>query len=282
MPSLLNAAVVILHFGDPEITRASLARLRTLYPNPEAPRVFVVENDQGVFADLPATHAGRVCLPANHGYGAGNNAGIRAALRAEAQFVVLLNNDVLVERGWLETMCAAAGEPRAGLVGAILRESEGLVYGGGMVSWWTLRTTLLRSPRAPRPPDYIHGACMGITKECIEKVGFLKEEYVLYWEDVEYGLRARRAGFQLVVAPTIPLQHTHGSDDVATVDAKTYYRVRNALHLVDTYGVRPARLWARARLPFRMLHAHMTVKTNVLRALTDARRGVTGLAPCAR
>jgi GT2 family glycosyltransferase len=131
--------------------------------------------------------------------------------------------------------------------------------------------------------DYIHGACCGITQECLEGVGLLAEEYFLYWEDVEYGLRARRAGFRCAVAQTSPLQHRNqGTDDAETTEAKTYYRVRNALHVVEAYGTPQARLWARARLPFRMLRARMTGNTTVLEALADARRKVFGPNPRTR
>lgn len=274
-----DCAIILLHFRDPFITRASLERLKRLYPIPQAPRVFIVENGAAE-AFLPSgPHATVFRLPQNTGYGAGNNVGIRAALKDGARLVVLLNNDVLVEVGWLEALCAAADGPHVGLVGAVLQEPEGPVYGGGVVSWSSLRTTLARSPRATRTLDYIHGACCGITKECIENIGLLAEEYFLYWEDVEYGLRARRAGFRCVVAQTSPLQHNNQTDDTATTKMKTYYRVRNALHVVDAYGTTTRRFWAHLRLPLRMLFAWLTGNVAVLHALADARRKVFGPNP---
>lgn len=273
-----DTAVILLHFKDLRVTRASLERLHQCYPNPEAPRVFVVEN--GTTAGVPSGPLATVLhLPQNIGYGAGNNVGIRAALRGGAKFVVLLNADVRVDAGWLEAMCVAAEGPNVGLVGAVLQEPEGAVYGGGVVSWATLRTTLVRAPRGTRTLDYIHGACCGITKACLERVGLMAEGYFLYWEDVEYGLRACRAGFRCAVAQTSPLQHNNQTDDTAARELKTYYRVRNALHVVDAYGTAPVRLWAHVRLPLRMLRARRRGNTAVLHALGDARRRIFGPNP---
>lgn len=244
--------------------------------------MFIIENGSEGTSLPSGPHATVLHLPQNTGYGAGNNAGIRAALRNGARYLVLLNPDVLIDTGWLEALCASADGPNVGLVGAVLQEPEGPVYGGGTVSWATLRTTLARSAGAARTLEYVHGACCGITKECFESIGPLAEEYFLYWEDVEYGLRARRAGFRCVVAQTPKLQHNNQTGDTATAREKTYYRVRNALHLVQAHGPTSMRIWAQVRLPLRMLRARMTSNTAVLEALVDAHRKVFGPNPRSR
>ncbi|TSC62460.1 MAG: hypothetical protein G01um1014106_626, partial [Parcubacteria group bacterium Gr01-1014_106] len=89
MDDLRDTTVIVLHFGEPAITEATLETLRRFYPNPRAPRVILVENGSPFpgerFPDMQ-----RITLSTNRGYGAGNNRGIHAALNAGATYVVLL------------------------------------------------------------------------------------------------------------------------------------------------------------------------------------------------
>lgn len=276
-PALTDTAVIVLHWGKPETTRIMLESLRAAYPNRQGPTVMLIENGPPPVA-AGAFNVEVLRLPRNVGYGTANNLGIRSAVEKGAKFFVLLNNDVGVRRGIFEAMREAADEPGVGLVGAVLQEAQGPVYGGGTVSWRTLRTALAREPAAAEHLQYIHGACLGITHACVEKCGMLREDFFLYWEDVDYGLRARRAGFRLAVVPRPVLPHARSFWDTAS-PTKTYYLARNALHLVRDHGPLPARLWARLLLPARRRLAERRGKYAVARGLADAERGITGPAP---
>lgn len=275
---LSDTAVIILHWGNPEVTRLTLERLRRVYQVQGEPFVILVENGPPL---VPAEEFSveTLRLPRNLGYGAANNAGIRAAMDVGAKFVVLLNNDVGVSGGLFEAMRDAARRPGVGLVGAVLQEADGPVYGGGRVSWLTLQTTLAHRPVPEQRLHYIHGACLGITRECLQATGMLREDFFLYWEDVDLGLRARRTGFRFAVVAHPALPH-HASLSLGMGSpAKTYYLVRNALHLVEAHGSLPARLWSRLLLPWRQRLAEHRGKVHVLRALQDAVLGIKGPAP---
>lgn len=281
MDDLHDTVVVILHFGSPAITEVTLETLRRAYPNPHAPRVILVENGSAVspnqFSDIQ-----RIFLPENTGYGTGNNHGLRAALMAGAKFVVLLNNDVRVAPGAIEGMRQVVDQPRIGLVGVPMQEPEGLVWGGGTVSWWTLQTRFVRRIRHPAQLHYIHGACLGVTRQCIERIGWLREDLFLYWEDVDFGLRARRAGFSFAVANVSPLVHgsTADADTVRrTISSKTYYLVRNAVYVVRAWSTPLLRVWIWALLPARQVFARLRGKEIVARALADAAEEVRGVMP---
>lgn len=283
MTDLRDTAVVLLHFGHPEVTEAALETLRRVYPNPRVPHVVVVENGSLPLALEKFPGITRVSLPENLGYGGGNNHGLRAALSEGAQFIILMNNDVRIAGGAFEAMRRAAEHPGMGVVGLPLQESEGVVWGGGRVSWWTLRACLRREPGPPNSLHYIHGACVGLTRACIERVGLLREDLFLYWEDVEYGFRARRNGFSLAVADIPPLAtHTSRPSHRDADDRKTYYLVRNAIYVLNEYGTVPVRWWGRMLQPLRRWVANARGKRNVVRALTDARRGVVGPVPSDR
>lgn len=278
MTTLEETSVIVLHWGDPETTRASLTRLRSCYPNPTAPRVVVVENGSArVFLEGLAG-VERIVLLRNVGYGAGNNLGIRFARQYGTDFFVLMNNDVVLSAGALEALCRAASIQGVGLVGARLREPDGEVWGGGRVQWWRLRARLARAEGRPESLDYIHGACLGLRARCLDAVGPLREDFFLYWEDVEYGFRVRRAGFALAVADTPLLSHRQDAYPVELAE-KTYYLVRNAILCAHAVVPRYVRWWAQGTLPFRRFLALCRGKRVVALALRDAARGVTGPAP---
>lgn len=280
MTDLRDTAVILLHFGLPEVTEAALETLRRVYPNPRAPHIFLVENGFPFLAPEKFQGVTRISLPENLGYGAGNNCGVRSALSQGAQFVVLINNDVQISAGALEAMRRAADRSGVGVVGLPLQESEGLVWGGGRVLWWTLRVRLLREPGVAGSLHYIHGACLGITRACVERVGLLREDFFLYWEDVEYGFRARRRGFSLAVADVPPLTRHLSRPLNSDADMqKTYYLVRNAIYFMNEYGAIPVRWWVRILHPLRRWIATARGKQVVTRALADAIRGVVGPAP---
>lgn len=278
MDPLSDTVVVIPHWGKPERLRIMLEQFRKAYPLAGRPRVLVVENGPPPVA--AAEHGLEVVrLPRNIGFGAANNIGIRSALAVGAEFVVLLNNDVGVFPGILEAMRAAARRRDVGLVGAVVQEDNRRVYGGGRIFWCRLRTELAAEPVPAEALHYIHGACLGITRQCLADTGFLREDFFLYWEDADYGLRARRAGFRFAVVEQPVVSHAGSSSLGDDSPEKTYYLVRNALSFVRAHGSLPVRLWARAIHPWRARLAGSRGKVAVLRALDDARKGVCGPAP---
>lgn len=278
MDPLSDTVVIILHWGKPGRSRITLEQFRKAYPLVGRPRVLVVENGPpSVAAEEYGVEA--VQLPRNIGYGAANNIGIRSALAVGAEFVVLLNNDIGVFPGILEAMRAAARRQNVGLVGAVVQEGNRRVYGGGRISWFRLRTELATEPVPADALHYIHGACLGITRQCLADTGFLREDLFLYWEDADYGLRARRAGFRFAVVEHPVVSHVGSSSLGDASPEKIYYLVRNALSVIRAHGSLPVRFWARAIHPWRAFLAGSRGKVAVLRALDDARRGMTGPAP---
>ncbi len=277
--ALQDVAVVLLHYGDPQRTVRAAERVRALYPAADAPKLWVIENGSLAVGIRQRADISCVTLPRNVGYGAACNRGLRLARATGAELVVLLNNDVVLESGLLEAMRAKAADHLVGLIGVPLRETAGVVYGGGRVAWGRLRATLAQSPSAPDTLAYIHGACLGITRRCMDLVGPLREDLFLYWEDVEYGIRARRAGLELRVIGAPVLTHADSSALGRASPVRTYYLVRNAVLCARDHAPRLLFWWARALLPLRWLVARARGKRAVARALADAVRGVTGPAP---
>src|SRR3989344_1501737 len=156
----------------------------------------------------------------NLGYAGGNNVGIEYALENGADYVFILNNDTTVGPDTLKKLVETAeSDSKIGIVGPAIKEGEKTAY-FGKISW--LKTELTHSHIPPaeiqghpvnRAPlyltskEYIIGAAMLVKKEVLEKIEGFDEIYFLYFEDADFSIRARLAGYKLKVAPEAVINH---------------------------------------------------------------------------
>lgn len=162
-----------------------------------------------------------ISSPKNIGFSSGNNLGIRFALEKGADAIFLLNNDAFVER---ETIALLRDEAQRMGKPAILSP---LIYAGtlgdkkkiwfqsGRIDWNRMRTThdqnTVKNMKQPYPTEYITGCSMFIPKEVFKKIGLFDEMFFLYYEDADFSLRARRAGFPVMVYPEARAYHLEKS-----------------------------------------------------------------------
>lgn len=148
------------------------------------------------------------------GYTFAANQGLRAA---RGEVVVLLNSDTLVTPQWLERLCAAfQADPKAGLVGPLSNtaswQSVPLVSENGdwatnpLPKGWTPERYATEIAKQVRPeyPEmpFLNGFCMAVRKAVLADIGLFDEEHfgAGYGEENDYCLRARKAGWHLVLA----------------------------------------------------------------------------------
>ena len=215
-----DARVVVADNGS---TDASLERVRERFPD-----ALVVENG------------------ANLGFSGGNNAGIRAALDAGAEWVVLVNNDATLEPGALEALrAAAARHPEAGVL------AGKLLFPDGRVQWAGQRVALLTGysgrPRGygrpdgeryrrEEPVDRAVGALMAVSRRAIEAAGLLDKDLFAYVEDVDWSLRIRAAGFACVFVPGARAAHAlSASTGGAASTTPLYFGTRNTIVVCERH-----------------------------------------------
>ncbi len=210
--------ILVLNYRAWRDTLLCLKALERLeYPNY---RLLVLDNasDNDAVAQLRAAfpQLELIVLERNLGFAGGNNVGLRRALAEGAAYVWLLNPDTIPEPGALAAMVERAEQdPRIGAVGAVLYEMDNpaqvQAWGGGEVvlSWGLIR--LLTHPRQAARLSYISGASLLVRRAALEQVGLLDEGFFMYGEDCDYGLRLRKAGFLLAVAPHARVRHKGGT-----------------------------------------------------------------------
>ena len=188
---------------------------------------------------------------ANLGFVGGNNIGIRHALAAGAEYVLLLNNDTLVAPGAIAAVVAAAERDRSlGLVGGTILEfhepDRVQAAGGGIEHAWSTSVWMTRAgsdrtaARTGGPMDFVSGCFMLIRAEAARAVGLLDPRFFIYFEDVDYGIRMRRAGWRLGYAPDAELWHRGSATTDRRGPMSDYYLSTSALRL--TWKHRPALL----------------------------------------
>jgi len=150
----------------------------------------------------------------NLGFAAGNNQGLSLA---KGEYIVLINNDVVVTPGWLEKMISCAEKsPKIGMVGPMTNYAPGLQlvkdikYDPDSLSELNhfARDYAIKHFQEIKPVFRVTGFCMLIKKTVIEKIGGLDERYGLgNFEDDDFSIRAKLAGFQSWIAGDCFVHH---------------------------------------------------------------------------
>lgn len=269
---------VVLAFGEYEYTRECLRALLAL--DPPADRVLLVDNGspdgtpERARAEFPGVEV--LALGENRWFAGGVNAGLSRALGAGAGSVLLVNNDLVLERGALGVLTGALeADPRRGAVSPKIftfEPPDRIWFAGGTVQrgFALIRhrglgkkdDALIGSGDGPRPVDYVSGAAALLSRNALERTGLLDESYVIYVEDVDWSARARRAGFVLWYEPAARAwHHVSVTSGGGLTPLKAYFRLRSgALYLTrhaarwerplawGAYGAWTAALFARAAL----------------------------------
>jgi hypothetical protein len=209
------------------------------YPDLE---VIVVDNGSGLKGTqeleplYPEVHF--LSSLANLGFAGGNNL---AFPHATGEYVLLLNNDTEVAPDFLEPMVQMMEEdPRIGIVSPKLFffdrpdtlqyagttaihpiTSRGRKFGHGEVDHGQYDQ--------PRPTGYANGACMLIRRKLLEQVGYLREDYFLYYEEHDLTARVRQAGFHVMFQPAGRIYHKVSASTGALSPLKAFYLHRNRL-----------------------------------------------------
>lgn len=157
----------------------------------------------------------------NRGFARGVNEGVRLS---RGSWILLLNPDMSVSKEFLDRVLERAdrletADPRTGIVGFGLRHSDGSRQAscGPIPTLWNTLAGLFvpRSRRKCRLSDSLDsgevawatGCCLLIRREVLEQLGGFSEAFFLYYEDVDFCLRARRGGWKVRFDPTVELVH---------------------------------------------------------------------------
>lgn len=156
--------------------------------------------------------------PRNLGFAAGNNLGIKKAMKAGAQYILIINPDVTVNHDFFVPLLKHFRGPAVGLVAPAIfhvQKSQKVIGLEGKVDWNLAkpehRNLSSLADLQPIPAEFVTFACVLISRDTFQKVGFLDEGYFMYFEDVDYCLSAGRAGKKIILDPSVSVTHNTSS-----------------------------------------------------------------------
>jgi len=245
-------AIIILNWNGLQNTLDCLSSLRNLtYTNF---KIVIVDNastdgsPKVILKNFPQHHL--ICNSQNLGFPEGNNVGIRWALKEDLNYILLLNHDTTVDPNFLTYLVIVSeSDSRVGIVGSRI------VYHSQPQKSWSIGGYINRKSGRPlhiKPlnqpievqdkkiteVDWVSGCCLLIKTKVIREVGLLDADFFVGTEDVDWCIRAKKAGYKIFCVhnsvvyhkkPTKPFQKKYSS-------IQQYYTLRNLLIFIEKHS----------------------------------------------
>jgi len=226
-----NYQIILVDNGSPD---DSLSQLRQKYSS--AKNITIIANRH------------------NLGYVEGNNTGIRYALKHHFDYVLVINNDVLVKPDFLDKLVKQAkSNPKIAILGPKIYFAPGYEYHhhyprpqlgkiiwsvGGRIDWQNILGSNIGIDEFDQGQydhqnsssiDFISGCCFLIKKTVFQKIGLFDPRYFLFLEDADFCQRAKKSAYQLAVVPSSVIWHLNSQTTGAGSHLHDYFLSRNRL-----------------------------------------------------
>jgi hypothetical protein len=297
-----RVAIILLNWNSYECTRDCLESLKAM-SNEDYDIILVDNNSKDHSGDKLASEYPNLIhlqLYNNLGFTGGNNAGINYSINHNYQYTLLLNNDTFVEPDFLSILVSYLDEnPGTGAIQPKIyfNHNRKLLWNGG--SWfnpWTgndyVEGTGKPSSKTSenlKEPDWLTGCALMIRNDVIRKIGLLDESLFMYYEDVDYSFRIKKAGYSLMYHPKSVIYHIAGASTRALKKGKEgflspvvhYYLVRNRIWFLKKY-LRPVHIITAAimvsgyltgALTYFLLRGRFEKLKTVIKAIRDGLKG---------
>lgn len=233
-------SIISVNWNNSYDTVEMLTSLQEIsYPNYE---VIIVDNNSTkdniseLKIEFPEVRL--VMSPRNLGFAGGNNLGLNYA---NGDYILLLNNDTVVTQDFLEPLVRLMEfDMSIGVVSPKIYfydEPQKIQYAGTTeINKITSRgkklgygTTDSGKYDSISSTGYANGACMLVRQSLIRKIGFLRPDYFLYYEETDFCVRVKKFGFKVCYNPDSKIYHKISSSTGEGSPLKTYYLNRNRI-----------------------------------------------------
>jgi GT2 family glycosyltransferase len=168
----------------------------------------------------------------NVGFARAANQGMRAAFAQGAEFVILINNDIVMPATFLARFLALRRELQADVITPRImnldRPDEAWYAGGHLEYGWLFLN--IHEPydredtRSTRTVDFASGCCLGISRAAVLQVGLFDESFFVYWEDTDFCIRLKQSGIKICYVNDAVIYH-EGSHSTGGEHSVTYNRL---------------------------------------------------------
>lgn len=191
--------------------------LRSIYvqdPKPYSLEIILVDNAS---KDNSQTRAKKefpkiklIQFQKNKGFAKAVNAGIK---KAKGNFIFILNNDTLLEKNCLQGLIKTfEKDKKIGVVGGKINNPQGKLDlpGFKLNPYLGFMIYDSKGKNQAKEIDWVSGSAMMVQKEVLQKIGLLDEKFFFYFEDTDFCLRAKRAGYKIFYQPMAKIVHLGG------------------------------------------------------------------------
>lgn len=256
-------SVISVNYNQPAATEKMIASV--LHKNQYEPVELIVVDNGSADNPVPGWQErfpGVIFIRSekNLGFAGGNNLGLQAARGA---YFFLINNDTEVDALTIGKLVhTMEAHPGVGVLSPQIRyydHPEKVQYlGYTRMNYFTGRNRAeadMDAVRPPGPTGYAHGAAMMLRRGAVDTAGLMDESYFLYYEELDWCERIRKAGFDIWVEPRALIYHKESLSVGVQSPLKEYYMIRNRM----LFQRRHAPGW---KLPFFILY-YLAVATPV-------------------
>ena len=270
----MKVFIVILNWNRPDDTIECLNSIKKLLDIGYQLSVVVVDNASNVASVKKIkSHIKNISYKlivnkVNLGYTGGNNIGIKYAIDQGADFVMVLNNDTIVNKYLLtEFLKTSKRDPKAGILSPKIyfapgfefhkdrysKENLGKVlwYAGGQIDWDNVYGKNRGVDEVDKGQydkveeiDFATGTCMFMSRKALENIGLFDKKYFMYYEDMDLSMRIKKADFKVLYIPSAIVWHKVAQSSGIGSGLNDYFTTRNRL----LFGMRYAKLRTRVAL----------------------------------
>jgi GT2 family glycosyltransferase len=259
LATLPLVAAVILNTNRRDDTLACLSSLqKQTYANL---KIIVLDNactdgsNEAIRACYPQVEI--ITLEKNLGYAGNNNTGIQAALQQGADWVFVINEDIILDEDAIRQMVETTqSDPGIGIAGPMVYhhdEPQIIQSAGGRldVNWQAFHRGQNEPDRGQyaqtEAVDWISGCAILVRRAVIEQLGMLDERFFYYFEETEWCTRARKNGWKILFVPAAKIWHKGVQVNYRPGPNVTYYATRNRFLMMSKHRA-PLRAWGYALL----------------------------------
>ena len=235
--------IILLNWNGYKDTLACLDSLAGIdYPNYQ---IVIIDNgsENESVAKIRAAHPDLQLEEAeeNLGFVGGNNLGMQIAEELNADYILLLNNDTEVAPQFLSLMVEAAeSDSQIGVVGPLIyyyEQPEMVWSAGGKIDWQRGDTFMIGLNEVDDgqfgdescPVDFVTGCALLIKMQVVQQVGMMDPRFFAYFEETEWCVRVRRAGYKILHVPQAKIWHKISIVQRDATPYVVYYMTRNRL-----------------------------------------------------
>jgi len=257
----MKIAIVVLNYNGKENTLACINSIKKLNKSNYKVKLIVVDNASNDGSREALSKIKDITLVKNDknlGYSGGNNIGIKHALSLGSEYILILNNDTIVEKSLIINLINSA--KKGDIVSPKIYFAKGfefhknrykkedlgkvIWYAGGKIDWQNVIGIHIGVDEVDHGQfskrleiNLATGACILIRRQVFKKIGFFDEKYFLYLEDMDFCVRAKRAGFKIIFEPKAILWHKNASSGGGSGSGlQDYYISRNRLLFATKYA----------------------------------------------